>query len=359
MRFPLYFPVTILTSGGYHDKPHLASGSNVLTGLVTLSIIGSAQREDLRLMNVIRTTGAGAESLAVGTCVTIGNFDGVHRGHQSLLAEVAAQKANGLKAGLVTFDPHPVAIIAPDKAPLRLCTLERRLEWVERSGLDFTLVIPFDKTFSQTEPEDFIADVLARQLKVQHLVVGPDCRFGKARRGDAALLRAESGRHGYTVQDMDPLMQGTIRVSSSAIRRALSEGRVEDAHAMLGRPHSVDGTVVPGDQRGRQLGFPTANLKPVERLLVPQAGVYSGRVSGSDLSGHPAVLNIGIRPTFGGAQTSVEIHLLNFSGDLYGQELSVTIQHRLRGEQKFGSVDELKTQIATDASAAESLLMGG
>ena len=320
-------------------------------------MMATAHREDLTEMNVITTIGASAQRLAEDTCVTIGNFDGVHRGHQSLLAEVAAHRAKGLKAGLVTFDPHPVAVIAPDKAPLRLCTLERRLELVAAAGLDFTLVIPFDRAFSQTEPETFIKEVLAEQLRVKHSVVGPDCRFGKGRRGDAALLRKESGENGYSIRDMTPLMDGDIRVSSSAIRRALTEGRVEDATSMLGRPHQLSGTVVPGDQRGRTLGFPTANLAPVERLLVPEAGVYTGRVTGPGLSNHPAVLNIGVRPTFGGANTAVEIHLLQFSGDLYDQDLSVTIHQRLRGEKKFTSAEELRGQIAIDIAAAEKLLL--
>ena len=308
-------------------------------------------------MRVMTTIGAKKGEVSGGSCVTIGNFDGVHRGHQMLLSQVMERREQGCQGGLVTFDPHPVAVIAPEKAPHRLCTLERRLKLVEDAGLDFVLVIPFDKAFSQTEPEDFIQRILVEQLGIRHVVVGPDCRFGKARRGDAALLEKESQQYGFTVSGVSPLMEDDIRVSSSAIRRAISTGEVAHASRMLGRPHRLPGTVIRGDQRGREIGFPTANLDLPERLLLPLDGVYAGQVTlPTQGTTHSAVVNVGVRPTIGGDKTSVEVHLLDFSGDLYGQELYLDVWERLRGEQRFESLAALGQQIAQDVSRSREVL---
>ena len=223
-------------------------------------------------------------------------------------------------------------------------------------GLDFTLVIPFDRDFAGTEPEDFVERILVRGLHTAHIVVGPDCRFGKKARGDAHLLRAIGETAGFSVDEVPPQFEGETRISSTAIRSALTEGRVADAATMLGRPHLLRGTVVPGEQRGRHLGFPTANLGRREAFMLPRSGVYAGRVTGSGLESHPCVLNVGKNPTFGGTEDKVEVHLLDFSGDLYGAQLEVSLEHFIREEMRFDGLENLVEQIRKDAAHAAEWL---
>jgi riboflavin kinase / FMN adenylyltransferase len=267
--------------------------------------------------------------------VAIGTFDGVHRGHRAV---VAAALAAGERATVVTFDPHPR--VALGHQVLLLSTLERRLELLAELGVQEVLVVRFDLELAALEPEDF-ADALLRRIGTQTIVVGPDFRFGRARRGDAALLE----RLGFEVRGVEPL----AGVSSTRIRHLLAAGDVAGAARLLGRPAELDGVVVTGDARGGTLGFPTANLAVPPELLVPAYGIYAGSAAG-----HRAAVSIGTNPHYGGEERRIEAFLLDFEGDLYGDRLVVELWQRLRDEQAFASEDELVAQIARDVEAARA-----
>lgn len=307
-------------------------------------------------MNVITPYGPSATPLPFRTSVTIGNFDGVHLGHQLLLERVRQSVPKGGQSGLITFDPHPVDILAPHKAPGRLTATSRKLELVRATQIDFALVIPFTLQFASTEAECFIEDILVRQLRVQHVIVGPDCQFGKGRKGNAALLRKFSSQHGYAVEEVESLMEEEVRIASSEIRRLIGKGEIGRAQRMLSRPHRISGPVVQGEQRGRLLGFPTANIQVEHRLLIPGNGVYYGRAFLPSGTPKNALINIGTRPTFGENRATVEVHLLDYTGDLYGETLEVEFIDRLRDERKFSSREELEGQIAADAQEAKMKL---
>ncbi len=299
---------------------------------------------------------------ALGPAVlSIGFFDGVHLGHQRLIerAEVLAAE-QGAVAVVVTFWPHPSAILRPEAAPALLTTLAEKLRLLGELGrLDATVVLPFDEALSRQSPEAFL-DVIGAFCRPLALVEGPDFAMGHKRAGDLAFLRAAGERRGFAVEVYEERAGGE-RVSSSRIRALLREGTVEEATRLLGRPYSLEGEVVEGDRRGRQLGFPTANLRLDARKLLPRSGVYAVRVRlpGEMRATHPAVCNIGVRPTFSGEpRLIVEVHLLDVAMDLYGLELAVELVARLRDERRFAGVEELKAQIGADADHARSLLVG-
>jgi riboflavin kinase/FMN adenylyltransferase len=288
--------------------------------------------------------------------LTIGNFDGVHRGHQMLVCELAgaAHAARGL-AGLLTFEPHPLAVLRPQARVARLTSNEERAELLASLGLDFVLVLPFTRATADTTAADFMADLTAH-LPLAELWIGPDFALGRGREGNAARL-AELGRAlGYRVHIVPPYDIEGEPVRSSRVRSLLTdEGAVERAAAYLGRPYRVWGEVVRGAQRGRTLGFPTANLAlPAERL-VPAFGVYACWAWLDD-RGYPAVVNIGVRPSFDNGQPSVEAYLLDFEGDLYGETLGLSFIRRLRGEKKFENIASLAAQIRADAESARAIL---
>jgi len=287
--------------------------------------------------------------------VALGAFDGVHLAHRKILATaVSRARALGLTALACTFDPHPLEVLQPDRAPAPITTLEENLALIAGQGLDATLVIAFTLELSQIEPEAFVQNVLKRTLKVQEVVVGFNHTFGRNARGNAALLEALAPTLGFVVHVIPPLTVDGVIVSSSAIRQALQAGDVQLAMRFLGHPYTVRGRVLRGKGRGRQLGFPTANLKP-ERRLILAPGVYAARACWASGEGR-AVVNVGVRPTFGEGEYWVEAYLLDFSGDLYDQQLTLAFLERIRPENRFPSVEALKAQVARDVETAAHLL---
>ncbi len=287
----------------------------------------------------------------VGPCVlTLGNFDGVHAAHRTVL-ELAASRARerGIPAAVLTFDPHPAVVVAPERKPRLLMTLSQRLEAFRGAGVDIAWVIPFSRAFSELSPLSFLHGV-ERALAPRELHVGRQFRFGKDRAGDFATLEAWGAQaaceiHGHALRAYDG---GYL--SSTRIRAALEAGDVEEAAALLGHPYALTGIVVEGERRGRHLGFPTANLAWDQEQL-PAFGVYVTDVTGPHLDGClRGMTNVGAKPTFEGMPITVETHLPGFSGDLYGKHLEVRFLHRLRGEMKFSGVDALRDQITRDVA---------
>lgn len=290
------------------------------------------------------------------TVVTVGVFDGVHLGHQKVMAKVV-ERAGALDArpAALTFDPHPLEFLAPDRAPRMLTSVDQRAELLSELGIELVGVLPFLQ-IRDLPPQAFGIEVLAERLQARWVAVGADFRFGRDRSGDPELLARVGQDHGFEVEVMGMLGEkdGEV-VSSTRIRRYLAEGRVADAARLLGRPFELRGTVIHGDARGTGIGFPTANLHIPERMAIPADGVYAVRAAtGDDV--HPAVVNIGVRPTFGVSTRTVEAHLLDFSGDLYGTEMGLRFVARLRDERRFDSVDELVAQLHRDVAAGRELL---
>jgi len=272
--------------------------------------------------------------------VAIGTFDGVHRGHR---AAIAAARETGLRATVVTFDPHPRIVLGYDVQ--LLTTLGRRLELIEEAGADDVLVLRFTDELSRLEPEAFVAEIL-EPIGTNAVVAAETFRFGRGRKGDTGLLRGL----GVDVVEV-PLVEG---ISSSRIRELLAAGEMRGAAALLGRPHELEGTVVSGDQRGGTLGFPTANLAVAPHLLVPAFGIYAGAALGGR-----AAVSIGVNPHYGGSERRIEAFLLDFEGDLYGQELRIELWERLRDERAFESEEELIRQIALDVEATRAAARPG
>jgi riboflavin kinase/FMN adenylyltransferase len=279
-----------------------------------------------------------------GSVVTIGNFDGVHLGHQALLGEVTAfAKARGLSSLVYTFDPAPRDVLRPENSIPRIQSLEDKVAMITGLGLDGIVVEPFTQTFANHEPDWFCEDVLKDRLNAQALFVGWNFRFGRGREGDLAFLNS----HGLNAHSVEPFcMEGEI-VSSSRIREGLREGDVSLAYFLLGRPHRIKGRVETGEARGRELGFPTANIQP-NTGLIPGYGVYAVKVWVGEKEGVFGVANIGIRPTFSSTRPLIEVHLLDFTGDLYGQTMEIDFIARIRDERKFDSRDLLVAQIEAD-----------
>ncbi|MGF1548429.1 MAG: bifunctional riboflavin kinase/FAD synthetase [Thiotrichales bacterium] len=290
-----------------------------------------------------------------GCVATIGNFDGVHRGHQAVLRQLAARgREFGLPATLITFDPLPQEFFLGDRAPARLTRLREKLMVLRALGVERVLVLPFNAKLAQTSAEDFVQSILVTGLGIQHLVVGDDFRFGKGRTGDYTLLVARGRQHGYAVERTETFLcaEGE-RMSSTRVREALGNGDFTLAERLLGQPYTSSGRVIHGDKRGRTLGFPTANLRATHRNS-PLRGVFAVEVTGADLTAAPAVCNVGTRPTFDGRGVLTEVHLLNYTGDLYSRRLELRWRHKLRSEQKFASLDALRAQIARDIDEARS-----
>jgi riboflavin kinase/FMN adenylyltransferase len=304
----------------------------------------------------------GRASGEVGCVVTIGAYDGVHLGHQHVIATVRGLAARlGLASAVVTFDRHPATVVRPASAPKLLTDLDQKLELLARAGVDRCLVIRFDQPRSEESAEDFVTTVLAGQLRARAVVVGRDFHFGHGRRGDVALLQRMGAQLGFEVHGIDLVgSDGGPPVSSTRIRQLLAEGRVEAAGALLGRDHEVRGVVHRGDGRGRELGFPTANVAVPADICLPADGIYAGwyRRPGGDV--HPTALSLGRRPTFydDGEASLLEAYLLDFDGDLYDQPAAVRFHRRLRDEERFDSVEELVAQIDRDVSATRAALAG-
>lgn len=297
-----------------------------------------------------------------GTAVTLGFFDGVHLGHQLLIGEARRLAAEqGARSAVVTFDNHPAAVVRPESAPMLLTTLDHRLELLAATGVDHVLVLEFDEARSKESAEDFVEGVLVECLRALAVVVGADFHFGHQRRGDVALLREMGVARGFEVEGLQLVgsgSEGARPVSSTAIRAALAAGDLVAANRMLGRAHEVRGSVRTGDRRGRELGFPTANVAVPERMALPADGIYAGWYERPDGSTHPAAISLGRRPTFYADQavSLLEAHLLDFTGDLYGEEARVRFVARLRGEQRYDTVEALVEQMERDCRAAREVL---
>lgn len=291
--------------------------------------------------------------------VSVGNFDGVHRGHQALVAAaVADARSAGGTAAVLTFDPHPSRVLSPDRAPEGLTTLEQKAEILAGYGVERLAVLPFTAELARWPAEEFARRVLQGALGARLVAVGTNFRFGRDRRGDVAALEACGKDLGFRVHALEPVFHEGAPISSSRIREALGRGAVAAAREMLGRRFFLDGTVVRGVGRGRTLGVPTANLAVVNET-VPGAGVYACwcRVPLPDGEPRPAVANVGHRPTFGGGARTVEAHLLDFEGDLYGRLARLEFGERLREERAFPGPEALKEQIRLDLAEARRLLV--
>ncbi|MEO0916268.1 MAG: bifunctional riboflavin kinase/FAD synthetase [Pseudomonadota bacterium] len=291
-----------------------------------------------------------------GATAAIGNFDGVHLGHQAVLGIAAA--AADAPLGVVTFEPHPREFFAPDAAPFRLMSAAARAHRLEALGVDRLYELPFTDRLATLTPEAFCADILADELGLTHVTVGSDFCFGKDRAGDTALLQKLGPALGFGVTIAELVESNGIAVSSTKIRQALSDGRPEDAAHMLGHWHRIDGPVIQGDQRGRELGYPTANMS-IDGLYPPKFGVYAVKVdvlTGEHQGAYTGVASAGVRPMFGENKPNIETHVFDFKGDLYGAELSVALVSYLRPEEKFDSLDALITQMDADSDAARDRL---
>lgn len=291
-----------------------------------------------------------------GCVLTIGNFDGVHLGHQTVLKQVQ-QKAEtlGVPAVVMTFEPQPLELFLQSRAPARLTRLRDKYVQLSKLKLDRLLCVNFNKRFADLPPEQFIKELLVDKLGVKYLVVGDDFRFGRKRQGDFSLLQQAGKQYGFEVVSTESFCLKTKRVSSTAIRQALAHDELEQAKVMLGRHYSISGRVAHGRKLGRTIGFPTANI-PLKRCVSPVSGVYVVKtlLDGKEIGG---VANVGQRPTVNGVRQQLEVHLFNFEQDLYGRQLEVCLLHKLREEVKFPSFDALKTQIELDAEAARVWLL--
>jgi len=294
--------------------------------------------------------------------VTVGEYDGVHRGHRTVVAEMHRMAAErGCATAVVTFDRHPATIVRPESAPLLLCDLEHKLELLAETGVDYTLVVEFTEEQAQVKAETFAQQILVDCLQARAVIVGADFHFGKGRRGNVETLKVVGDECGYEVVGLPLVKQLTGEgevISSTSIRSALTDGDVEKAHRLLGRPFEVRGVVTPGDRRGRTIGFPTANLPTTPDLQVPADGVYAAWYIREDGTQYPAAVNIGKRPTFYdyADRSLIEAHLIGFRGDLYGEIAKVRFVRRLRGEKKFEGIEQLQEQLGKDVADAAKCL---
>lgn len=283
-----------------------------------------------------------------GCVLTIGNFDGVHRGHRALLEQLKQQGQRlGLPVMVMIFEPQPLELFAADKAPARLTRLRDKAKYLAEAGVDYLLCVKFNPRFAANTAQSFVAELLIEKLGVKFLMVGDDFRFGAGRQGDFALLQKAGAEYGFTVCNTDTFCDDGMRISSTAIRTALKQDDLALAERLLGHPYSISGRVVHGDALGRTIGFPTANL-PLKRLVAPVNGVYAVEVLGLGPAPVPGVANIGTRPTVAGVRQQLEVHLLDVAMDLYGRHIDVVLRAKVRDEQRFASLDALKQQIAND-----------
>jgi riboflavin kinase/FMN adenylyltransferase len=306
---------------------------------------------------MLLTHGACATSLPP-VALTIGNFDGIHRGHQAMLERLVAEsQRQGLVSCVLTFEPHPREFFAPRSAPTRLASLREKLELLAARGIERVHLERFTRSFAALEPEAFVERVLAKRLKARWLLIGGDFRFGAKRAGDAVLLRDLAGRHGCEVEMMPAVTRAGVRVSSSAVRAALATGDLALAQALLGRPYAISGRVVHGRKLGRELGFATANVQ-LKHNRPPLTGIYAVRVHGIGAAPRSGVASLGVRPTITASGRSVlEVHLFDFSDNLYAAHVRVEFLHKIRDEEKYSDLETLKAQIARDCEAAKTFLL--
>lgn len=296
-----------------------------------------------------------------GRCVvTIGVFDGVHQGHQRIIGRaVERAHARGLPAVVLTFDPHPLEVVRPGSHPPMLTSQRYRAELMEALGVDVVCVLPFTAEFSRKSPEEFVHDVLVEKLHVAEVVVGENFRYGNKGGGDVATLAKDGKRFGFSVEGAPLVGHDTdSHWSSTYVRSCVQAGDVESATRALGREHRIEGVVVRGDQRGREMGYPTANLDPLPWSAVPADGIYAGHlVRGAERL--PAAISIGTNPTFAGDERRIEAFVLDFTGDLYGERVGLSFSHRLRETLRFDSMDDLMVQMALDVERTRELTREG
>jgi len=305
-------------------------------------------------MKVIRDLDTISEDLT-GAIVTIGNFDGVHLGHREIFRKIVREaKKTHKKSIVITFDPHPQKIIHPERRPFFLLTpLQEKLDLIASCGVDAVILIPFSTEFAEVTAGEFVEDILWKRLHLSKLFVGYDYVFGKGKGGNAQFLKASGERLGFQVEEIGVVKTDGLIASSTNIRLSILAGNVSLASEMLGRPYSVSGVIVKGYRRGTEIGYPTANIK--SEKVIPATGVY---VIIAELEGrkHEGVINIGNNPTFGNEETSVEVHLLDFEGDIYGKDITILFIERLRDEKKFKGPEELVRQIKRDIEKARKIL---
>ncbi|MDD2366918.1 MAG: bifunctional riboflavin kinase/FAD synthetase [Desulfuromonadaceae bacterium] len=289
--------------------------------------------------------------------VTIGNFDGVHCGHSAIFAHLVQQGiSRSMPTVVVTFDPHPLKILAPASAPQLITTLKQKSDLIEKCGVDYLLVVHFTREFSQMSAGDFVNQILYKSLGMRHIIIGHDYAFGRGREGDFEMLQQSGAINGFTVEDLPPIGNNGSVFSSSLARTAIADGDMAFAKEILGRYYQISGTVVHGRDIGHSLGFPTANISTVNELL-PSDGVYAVivQVDGDLVKG---ACNIGFNPTFGGIERSVEVFLLDYAADIYNHEISLQFVHRLRAEKKFSDTAALKSAIVENVAATRQILEG-
>jgi len=306
-------------------------------------------------MEVIHFPDDARPSWLVHPVLGLGNFDGLHRGHLKIVERVTRGAIeHGGTPMAMTFDPHPPRVVRPDKAPPLLMTKEQRLEALQRNGIRCVAVVRFTPELSRWDPETFVRSVLVDWIRVSEVWVGANFLFGRDRSGNFSLLRALGQRYGFRAEKIDPVRYKEFVVSSTRVRRLVSEGRIDEAGALLGHSYYLDGVIVEGRRKGREIGFPTANLQTANELIPPD-GVYATTLTVDGVV-HAAITNIGLRPTFGDSTVrTIETHLLKFAGDLYGRPVRLAFVQRLRDERRFDDVDALRAQIEADQRRAERL----
>jgi riboflavin kinase / FMN adenylyltransferase len=304
-----------------------------------------------------RFKGFGDRQRYRGCVLSIGNFDGVHRGHQVILGRlIESAREAGVPAVVLTFEPHPLTLVSPENCPPRLTTADRKAALLGECGVDVVIEYPTDWDLLQLSPEEFFERFVVEEFAARGLVEGPNFNFGRGRSGNVETLRHLCGERGMSLEVVTPADDGEEMISSSRIREALTAGHVERAASLLGRSYCLSGTVGDGAGRGRVLGFPTANLQRIE-TLIPADGVYAGTLS-TDTARWPAAIHIGPNPTFQDGERKVEAHLLDFSGDLYGQSAELEFLHRVRETRRFADQAELQAQLQTDVARVRELLTG-
>jgi riboflavin kinase/FMN adenylyltransferase len=294
-----------------------------------------------------------------GCVLTIGNFDGLHLGHKLVIENLAAHgKRLKLPTVAMIFEPQPLEYFLGDHSPSRLTRLREKAIQFDKLPVDALLVLPFNRLLADYDAEQFIADILVNRLRIRHLVIGDDFHFGKSRRGNFALLQTRGREYGFEVENTSSFELDGLRISSTLIRDALMAGRLDQARLMLGRDYSVCGRIAHGDKRGRELGFPTANVQ-MFRKNTPIAGVFAVTMTGLDGREYQGVANVGTRPTFdGGAKAVLETHLFNFNGDIYGRYVEVHFKEKIRDEQRFSSLSALQAQIEQDIEVSKRFFGG-
>ncbi|NBB93904.1 MAG: bifunctional riboflavin kinase/FAD synthetase [Gammaproteobacteria bacterium] len=303
-------------------------------------------------MRLVRSFNPDRDKLPA-TSVAVGNFDGLHLGHQALI-EAARGGAGKLVPSLMCFEPLPATFFGPESPQPRLLNVRDRIRLVRAMGLDLMFMLRFDAEFARQSPERFVRDVLVRGARAERVIVGADFRFGSRAAGDVAMLKKLGKRYGFSVEQVEAVADGDERISSTRIRSALFEGRLAEAERLLGRPYRISGRVLRGRRLGRDLGFPTVNIRPPDPPAL--TGILAVRVSGDGLDAHPGVASLGHRPVLGGTDWLLEVHLFDYDGDLYGKHLEVEFVEFIRSEQHFDDLEAMTKQMERDADRARDAL---